>query len=107
MGATGRVLGDVATRLVYENDRVRIWELRLPPGAESPVHAHELDYVLVQIAGDKVAVRPEPDSGGDFREHLEADVVPGRAFFLRRGGIETAHNTGAAPYHEILIELKD
>ena len=28
-----RILGDVATRLLLENDRVRIWEMDLAPGA--------------------------------------------------------------------------
>jgi hypothetical protein len=104
---TARKLGDVATKLLFENERVRIWEMRLAPGAESPVHRHDLDYVLVQIGGDRMAVVPEPDSGGDYREYLEADVFPGNAIFIARGGIETARNVGRRAYHEILIELKD
>jgi len=27
--------------------------------------------------------------------------------FVERGGIETAKNVGAKPYHEFIIELKD
>jgi hypothetical protein len=27
--------------------------------------------------------------------------------YLERGGVETAVNTGAEPYREIIIELKD
>jgi hypothetical protein len=102
-----RKLGDVATKLLFENERVRIWEMRLDPGESGAVHRHDLDYVLVQIEGDRMAVVPEPDSGGSFREYLEAPVFPGQTIFLSRGGIETAKNVGQRAYREILIELKD
>jgi hypothetical protein len=102
-----RVLGDVATKLLFENERVRVWEMRLAPGEESAVHRHDLDYLLVQVDGDRIAGVPEPDTGGALREYVEGDVVPGLTVFIRRGGIETARNVGARPYHEILIELKD
>jgi hypothetical protein len=100
------VLGDVGTRLLFENDRVRAWELRLAPGEDSAAHRHELDHLLIQLAGDRVAVIPEPDSEGPYPDYLEADVVPGATVFVRRGGVETARNIGAQPYHEVIIELK-
>ena len=102
-----RVLGDVGTRLLFENDRVRAWELRLAPGEESAAHRHQLDHLLIQVSGDRVAVIPEPDSEGPYRDYLEADVVPGAAVFVRRGGVETARNVGTEPYNEVIIELKD
>jgi len=105
--AAQRQLGDVGTRLLFENDRVRAWELRLAPGEESAIHRHELDHLLIQVSGDRVAVIPEPDSEGPYREYLEADVLPGAAVFVRRGGVETARNVGAEPYNEVIIELKD
>jgi hypothetical protein len=102
-----RAAGGVGTKLLFENDRVRIWELRLQPGEEGDVHRHELDHVLVQIAGDRVAVVPEPETEGPYREYMEGPISPGAAVFVRRGGIETARNVGSSPYHEIVIELKD
>jgi predicted metal-dependent enzyme (double-stranded beta helix superfamily) len=102
-----RVMGDVATKVLFENDRVRIWEMRLAPGEASPVHRHDLDYVLVLLNGDRIAAEPEADTAGPVTERLEADVVPGATVYLERGGIETAVNTGSEPYDEIIIELKD
>jgi hypothetical protein len=102
-----RKLGEVATKLLFENERVRIWEMRMGPGEEGDVHRHELDYVLVQIEGERMAVVPEPDSGGAYRDYLEADVFPGNTIFIERGGIEKAKNVGTRAYREILIELKD
>jgi len=68
-----RVLGGVGTKVLMENDRVRIWEMRLAPGQDSEVHRHDLDYVLVQIDGDRIAGVPEPDSEGEYNEYIEAD----------------------------------
>ncbi|MFE9566514.1 hypothetical protein ACFYM0_36080 [Streptomyces sp. NPDC006487] len=101
-----RALGGIGSRILFENDRVRVWELRLAPGERSDVHRHELDHVLIQIAGDRIAVHPEPDTEGPYRDHLEADVVPGAAVYVGRGGVETAVNPGACPYHEVIVELK-
>jgi hypothetical protein len=105
--AEHRRLGDVGTKLLFENERVRAWELRLEPGQDSAVHRHELDHLLIQLSGDKVAVIPEADTEGPYRDYLEADVIPGMTVYVRRGGVETARNTGSEPYHEIIIELKD
>jgi hypothetical protein len=101
-----RILGNVATRLLHENERVRIWEMDLGPGARSATHRHDLDYVLVQIEGDRIAAEPEPDTRGTYRDYIEADVVPGKVRYITRGGIETAVNVGTRRYREILIELK-
>jgi hypothetical protein len=54
-----------------------------------------------------MAVVPEPDTQGPYREYLEADVVPGQSFYVTRGGVETARNVGRRAYHELIIELKD
>jgi hypothetical protein len=102
----GRTLGNVATRLLLENERVRIWEMDLAPGARSDMHRHDADYVLVQIEGDRIAGLPEPDTGGAYREYVEAAVEPGKVRYIARGGIETAINVGRRRYREILVELK-
>jgi hypothetical protein len=106
MDTRTRTLGPVATRILFENERVRVWEMDLAPGERSATHRHELDYVLVQIEGDRIAATPEPDTGGAFREYVEGDVAPGKARYIARGGIETAINVGQRRYREILVELK-
>jgi mannose-6-phosphate isomerase-like protein (cupin superfamily) len=107
MAQSERVLGDIATRLLVENDRVKIWEMDLAPGEDSDVHEHTMDYILVVIEGDRIAGVPEPDSKGLYNEYIEADVEPGQYFYIEKGGIETARNIGKKRYREIAIELKD
>jgi predicted metal-dependent enzyme (double-stranded beta helix superfamily) len=106
-----RLFGDIATKLLMENDRVRIWEMRLEPGQKSDLHKHETDYIMIQIAGDKMAADFEADSGGSWPEaagaRIEGDIAPGNVLFAERGGIETAINTGSETFFEIVVELKD
>jgi len=101
-----RSLGEVGSRLLLENDRVKVWELRLDPGEESDLHEHTLDYVLVQVSGDRIAGAFEPDSA-QHQGVVEVDVTPGATLFLERGNIALARNVGRRPFHEIIVELID
>ena len=103
-----RTFGPIGTRVLLDNDRVRVWELRLDPGDSSDLHHHALDYLMVQIEGDKVAARFEPDSEGTFAgaEYLEGPVSPGTAIFASAGGRETAINVGEQTFREIIVEVK-
>jgi quercetin dioxygenase-like cupin family protein len=42
---------DVGTRLWLENDHVRVWEVRLAPGARGPFHAHTRRYFWTVVDG--------------------------------------------------------
>jgi hypothetical protein len=99
----------VGTKLLFENDRVRVWEMRLAPGEREALHEHKLDYVMIQIEGDKVAGEFEPDSGGPWggESYVEGEVANGQVLFAERGGRERAHNVGQQPFYEIIVELKD
>ena len=105
--AEDRVLGGVGTKLLFENDRVKVWEMALEPGEESAVHRHELDYVMVQVDGDRMAGVSEPDSEGPYPGYIEGEVAPGNVLSAKRGGIETARNVGKRAFYEIIVELKD
>jgi beta-alanine degradation protein BauB len=102
-----REFHDVATEVLFENDRVRIWNMVLPPGGETGLHKHELDYIQIEIEGDLIAGAPEADAGGTYQEYTEIEVEPGRHFYVERGGVENAKNIGKKNYRGILIELKD
>jgi mannose-6-phosphate isomerase-like protein (cupin superfamily) len=102
-----RVFGGIGTKVIYEDDSVRVWRLALAPGEDSPIHRHEFDHLLVQVSGDRIAVIPEPDTEGPYTEVLEADVVPGAVVRVPRGGVERARNVGTQPYLEVIVELKN
>ncbi len=98
----------IGDRLIFENDKVRVWELSLAPGEESHSHRHPHDYVMICIEGDQVAGKAAPgqDSpygpAGDF---VDIPTGPGHTLFVEGGVSETAVNTGTLPYRNILVEL--
>ncbi|WP_174274213.1 cupin domain-containing protein [Sphingomonas bacterium] len=100
-------LGDVGTKLLHEDDRVKIWEMRLEPGQESDAHQHLLDHIIVVIEGERIAGIPHEQATGRSARYIEADVKPGQWYRQKRGGIEVAKNIGGTLFRELLIELKD
>ena len=104
--------GDVGTTLLFENERVRVWELLLEPGQRSDLHHHESDYVMVQIAGDLVAAEFEADSadgfgGATFPDRtITGPVRSGTVVWGSAGSKETAVNAGTEAFREIIVELK-
>ena len=96
--------GNVAQVVLYEDDDVRVWEMKLEPGEYSALHEHKHDYYLIIFSGDRVAgVVPEGQPFGSF-----IGVVPkaGNTVGIPKGGIEWAWNIGEETYHEYLVELK-
>jgi quercetin dioxygenase-like cupin family protein len=100
MPADSRLLGDVANRLLFENELVRVWEMNLAPGERSDRHRHELPYLLCILEGTRV------DAEVEGRGLVEIPVQPGSVFFVPPGATETAVNNSADHFREILIELK-
>ena len=94
-------LGDVGTRLLLENDRVRVWEMVLEPGQSSDWHRHEHPYLLCILEGDTVDAVME-----DGRE-VSVPASPGTVYFVPPGETEIAVNRSRTTFREVLIELKD
>lgn len=98
-------IGGVGTEVLFEDDKVRIWQLTLEPGEASDLHHHEHDYYLCIFEGDLVAGIPPKDSGID---PFVGKIPPqGNTVPVPKGGTEWALNVGKKPYREILIELKN
>ncbi len=99
-----RTLGGVGTKVLFENEYCRVWEMDLAPGEAGAVHKHDQPYVLVILDGDRIAAKPEPDSPV-HGEYFEADVTIPSVVEMPAGGIETAINIGEKRYYELLIEI--
>jgi hypothetical protein len=102
----GAKVGPGGGEIIFENERVRIWDVALDPGGRSALHTHLLDYVLVQIEGEEVMTQPHPDTEGFYNRRLIMETRPGDTVFIEKGGSETAVNTGKTRWREIAIELK-
>ena len=95
-----RPLGNVANHLLFENELVRVWEMRLAPGERSDRHRHDLPYLLCVLEGSRV------DAEIEGAGRVELPVQAGSVFFVPPGATETAINASGERFREILIELK-
>ena len=113
-------IGDkVGSKVIFENERIRVWDFELQPGEETEMHKHEKSYIWYAIQGGQL------DTEDEHGNHLGVfDIPTGSVFNIRHNGDELeilseqgkgskfpqthkAKNISAHPYREILIEFKD
>jgi predicted metal-dependent enzyme (double-stranded beta helix superfamily) len=96
---------NVGTRLMFENERVRVWDLALAPGESMPTHIHRDDYLFIVVNGGDLRHIDRENPDNDKPVRLETDRV---VFNEANGG--TVHNellnVGDTPYRNFIIELK-
>ena len=98
-------VGNVGGTIIFEDDRVRMWELILEPGEASDLHHHELDYYLIIFEGDYVAGVSGPNQeGASFVGKVPA---AGNTVSIGKGAIEWAYNVGDKTYREVIVEIKN
>jgi len=99
----GSVQGDGSaqsvSRVVLENDRVRVRDVTFAPGV-TPMHTHDLPHVGVVIQGGTLVFR-SPD--GTF-ETMRLD--PGGVGFREANVSHEPTNPGQTPVRVIEVELK-
>ncbi|MEK6244728.1 MAG: cupin domain-containing protein [Pseudomonadota bacterium] len=92
-------MAEVGSKLLFENERVRVWEFTLQPGETIEAHKHEHDYFFYPIDGGTLEVTR---ATGVTRATLEA----GKVYYRSGGDTHAAKNVDDHRYHEILVELK-
>ncbi len=102
----GEKLSPIATEVIYEDDHVRVWNQVVGAGETIEKHEHVHDYFLVNVSGEgPIDVEFHAGTGGDLGERFSYCPKPGRADYIPKGHIETAHNQGEE-FRAILVELK-
>jgi hypothetical protein len=82
-------MAEVGTKLVFENERVRVREFTLQPGETVPAHQHDHDYFFYPIEGGTLEVtRPS----GVTQATLEA----GKVYFRQRFDSQRVGRSGFA-----------
>ena len=85
-------------KVLFENERVRLLDVRMKPGEESAQHSHP-DYLLYALEGGKVKL--SNPSG----QNAEVDVPEG-AVMWRDAEEHSALNVGTTELHALFVELK-
>jgi hypothetical protein len=89
---------DLGTRLILENDRVRIWEHRVPSGQTGPTHLHRRPYVSVVIRGSSGDTL---DPNGVVLEHFT--LTAGSVYWYGEEDLPEIHALRNSGEDEILI----
>ena len=92
-------MAEVGSKLIFENERVKVWEFTLAPGETIAVHRHDHDYFFYPIEGGTLEVTRETGI-------VQATLDPGKVYYRGKGDTHAARNIGPGRYHEILVELK-
>jgi beta-alanine degradation protein BauB len=94
---------DVGTSLVFSNERVKVWEVRLRPGERAPFHAHTRDYFWTVVDGG-VGKQRSPDGTFRVRNYEVGDT----SFSTHSPEEPTLHdfeNAGESQIRFVTVEL--
>src|SRR5438132_1605619 len=47
-------LGPIGDYVMFENDRVRVWDFKVEPGKSKGWHRHELPYVIIPMTDGEI-----------------------------------------------------
>ena len=95
---------DVGTKLQFENDDVRVWEIRLEPGERGPFHIHDQTYFWTVVDPGRGLQR---FADGTF---VIRDYGPGETRYLEHSSdnalIHDLENVGSTTMRFVTVELK-
>lgn len=99
---SGKPLGPIGTKVLFENEHIRVWTIELPPNGHQPLHEHYHPYLIVPISEGKSVMRWE-----DGRERHLSDVPGDIKYREASGGPHELFNLEqATKMHAILVEIK-
>ena len=95
----------VGTRLLFENERIRVWDLTLEPGERLGFHRHRTSYFYRCEAGGRLRVRTP---GGDEAEYESPlDEVHFHAIGAGDLVVHDLENVGETTVRFTTVELLD
>ncbi len=96
---------EVGTKVLFENERVRVWDLALAPGASLAKHIHRTDYFFIVESGGLIPFA-DPDNPADYHDvQFEDDQVT--FIDVPEGKVDNRlTNIGEKRHRNYVIELK-
>ena len=92
----------VGTDVLFENERIRMWEMVLGPGEACPPHRHVHDHVI--LYAEPAVMRAEVD-GRPVIQHVEDGCVSYRAVGARGLPPHSITNAAERRSRHFIIEL--
>lgn len=88
----------------FENQYVRVYDVRIPPGETTDLHVHALDSVAIRISGGLVASQTQGQAWTKA-ERVEPGSVEVRAD-ASHPKTHRVRNEGTEEYHVVLVQSK-
>jgi quercetin dioxygenase-like cupin family protein len=88
-----------AYKLLMENEKVRVMDIRLRPGEKAAMHNHPNAHVIYVMSNAKFKLTFPDGKSGEF------DLKAGQALWLEAGSHAT-ENVGSSEGHNLVVELK-
>ena len=95
-------VGSIATNVLWENDRIRVWNLELAPGESSPLHTHDNPYLFVVIERARVLTKFPDGTTSDNTDPVGAAVS---ANLEDNARTHTLTNVNTRPYRNRVVEI--
>ena len=100
----GEISERIGTSVLFENDRVRVWEDAAGPGETKALHVHRRPYITVVIAGERA---DNVGEDGSLLRRFEG-LAPGQAHYVGPNDLPIVHalsNSGSSEVEVLIIEL--
>jgi quercetin dioxygenase-like cupin family protein len=98
---SGKPLGPIGTKVLLENEHIRVWSVELSPKGHQPLHEHEHPYLVVAVTAGKAVMRWE-----DGREREIVDELGKVIYREASGGPHELFNLEDTKFHSVLVEIK-
>ena len=94
-------LGNVGDKILFENEHVRMWEVRLEPGQTIDFHIHYHPYLVVSLGGGENEIETI------FGKKIPTDEPAGSFVFIdEMRAVHRLTNKSKVTYLSRLIEMK-
>lgn len=95
----------VGTQVMFENDRVRVWDLSLAPGESLAKHIHRSNYFYIIESGGLIRFA-NPDDPADYKD-VQFDDDQVTFHIVGEGKVDNClTNIGTKRHRNYVIELK-
>jgi len=97
--------GCVGTKLLSEDDRVRVWEIRLRPGERIGFHRHVLDYFWTAVTPGRA--RSHQQDGSTVESEYEAGETRHESYGPGEFKVHDLENIGGSELIFTTVEFLD
>ena len=93
-------MAEVGTKVIFEDDEVKVWNLIIDPGEACGLHTHHHNYFYYVVEGTTLEIS-RADGTVDTVTMGPGEVVSGK-----EGSTHDAKNIGNTRFRNVLVEIK-